>query len=107
MSEKNISQSEIEKLPFKVKFFYGGVEGGITVVWGGVLLLFLVFLDRCCRPQSRHSWDYHVDRRGMGCGHRPCGGDHIRSNKEQMGSKAALYDRILGAVCRLCLASLY
>ena len=44
MSEKNISQSEIEKLPFKVKFFYGGVEGGITIVWGVFSFFFLFFL---------------------------------------------------------------
>ncbi len=43
MSEKIANYSE-EKLPFKVKFFYGGVEGGITVVWGVFSFFFLFFL---------------------------------------------------------------
>ena len=32
------------KLPFKVRFFYGGIEGGITVVWGVFSFFFLFFL---------------------------------------------------------------
>ena len=44
MAEKMIRQSDGEKLPFKVKFFYGGIEGGITVVWGVFSFFFLFFL---------------------------------------------------------------
>ena len=44
MSEKAITRSNENKLPFKVKFFYGGIEGGITVVWGVFSFFFLFFL---------------------------------------------------------------
>jgi GPH family glycoside/pentoside/hexuronide:cation symporter len=44
MSEKIDNKSDGMKLPFKVKFFYGGVEGGITVVWGVFSFFFLFFL---------------------------------------------------------------
>lgn len=44
MTEKTMNRSNGGKLPFKVKFFYGGIEGGITVVWGVFSFFFLFFL---------------------------------------------------------------
>ena len=44
MSEEEKSRSDGGRLPFKVKFYYGGVEGGITVVWGVFSFFFLFFL---------------------------------------------------------------
>jgi len=44
MSEKAMTGSNEGKLPFKVKFFYGGIEGGTTVGWGVFSFFFLFFL---------------------------------------------------------------
>jgi len=42
--ERIARRSAEGKLPFRVKFFYGGVEGGTTVVWGVFSYFFLFFL---------------------------------------------------------------
>jgi len=44
MSEEMESPPNKHKLPFRVKFFYGGVEGGTTIVWGVFSFFFLFFL---------------------------------------------------------------
>ena len=44
MSDKVKDQSDGNKLPLKVKLFYGGVEGGTTIVWGVFSFFFLYFL---------------------------------------------------------------
>ena len=44
MAERIGNPGKEGKLPFRVKFFYGGIEGGATIVWGVFSFFFLFFL---------------------------------------------------------------
>lgn len=44
MSAQNAVRSDDETLPFNVKFFYGGFEGGLSIMWGVFWFYFLFFL---------------------------------------------------------------